>query len=173
MARPLSSHCPLGGADAGAQTGLEADDGLRDWRAAQQELYGSSSGGGGGGRPDVLRRRAAYQKQRSTKPQTLALANIFGSNRTGLVRDFASVVHELNGSLRETRMCRMGGIFSLLAMVALPADALPKLQRRLTDQLDQRAQAGPGGGGQPAPLPTVVDVRATQVRCLWLEPGTF
>ena len=51
--------------------------------------------------------------------QTLALTNIFGTNRTGLVHDFARVVNELNGSLRETRMCRMGGIFSLLAMVGI------------------------------------------------------
>ena len=126
-----------------------------------------------------------------------------------MVHDFAGTVHELNGSLRETRhaprppspvfcssslslcaaaaalstctpavacpavpgahscrvcvhgrrrMCRMGEFFSLLAMVSLPADNLPKLQRRLADQLD------PGAAGARA-LPLSL-VNHCPARCL-------
>eukprot|EP01050_Picozoa_sp_SAG11_P023618 SAG11_NODE_4795_length_1764_cov_1.309910_2_plen_86_part_00 len=74
---------------------------------------------------------------------------------------FVKVVNELNGSVEESRMCRMGAIFSLLAMVNAPAGTLPVLRRRLADRLDGTVREA-----RPT-LPTTVDVRTTEH---WARP---
>jgi glycine cleavage system regulatory protein len=74
-----------------------------------------------------------------------------------MVNDFATVVHELGGNLEESRMCRMGELFSLLAMVTIPAGSKPTLLRRLNDRLES-----------PTGLPTVIDCRLTSK---WARPA--
>ena len=52
-----------------------------------------------------------------------------GPDRIGIVEEVTGVLLGLDGNVETSRMARLGGAFAVLALVALPAERLPDLER--------------------------------------------